>query len=77
MRSLITEPSSFGNTIKIKAFYRGPGNPGWTVSSVRHKLLFMGDLDDTQLQPILQDIADNAVVLLGGDKQIYKTAEYV
>ena len=37
----------------------------------------MGDLDETQLPPILQDIADNAVVLLGGDKQIYKTAEYV
>ena len=29
----------------------------------------MGDLDDIQFQPILQDIFDNTVVPLGADKQ--------
>ena len=67
MRSPTKEPGSLGNAIKLKALSREPGNPGWTVSSVRRKLLFMGDLDDTQFQPILQDIADDTVVPLGAD----------
>ena len=45
MRSPIAEPGSFGDTVKIKALFREPGNPGWTVLPVRCKLLFMGDLD--------------------------------
>ena len=63
MRSLIAEPGSFGDTIKIKVLSREPGNPGWTVIPLRCKLLFMGDLDDIQFLPILQDIADDTVVL--------------
>ena len=55
----------FGDSIKIKALKRQPGNPGWTVIPVRRKLLFLGDLDDIQFQTIMQDIADNIVVLLG------------
>ena len=69
MRSLIAEPGSFGDTIKIKVLSREPGNPGWTVILLRRKLLFMGDLDDIQFLPILQDIADDTVVLLGADNQ--------
>ena len=69
MRSLIAEPGSFGDTIKIKVLSREPGNPGWTVIPLRRKLLFMGDLDDIQFLPILQDIADDTVVLLGADNQ--------
>ena len=53
MRSPIAEPGSFGDTIKIKALPREPGNPGWTVIPVRRKLLFMGNLDHIQFQPIL------------------------
>ena len=62
MRSPIAEPGSLGNTIKIKALSREPGNPGWTVIPMRCKLLFMGDLDDIQFQPILRDTADDTVV---------------
>ena len=69
MRLTITELGSFGDTIKIKALSREPGNPGWTVTPVRRKLFFMGDLDDIQFQPILQDIADDTVVPLGADNQ--------
>ena len=69
MRSPIPEPGSLGDTIKIKALSREPGNPGWTVISVPRKLLFMGDLDDIQFQPVLQDIADDTVVPLGADNQ--------
>ena len=69
MRSPITEPGSLGNAIKIKALSREPGNPGWTVRLVGRKLLFMGDLDDIQFQPILQDIPDDTVVPLGADNQ--------
>ena len=69
LRSLIAESGSLGNAIKIKAFFREPGNRGWTVSPVRRKLLFMRDLDDTQFQPILQDIADDTVVPFGADNQ--------
>ena len=37
----------------------------------------MGDLDDTQFQPILQDIADDTVVpLVLIIKQIYKITKY-
>ena len=36
---------------------------------MRRKLLFMRDLDDTQFQPILQDIADDTVVPFGADNQ--------
>ena len=36
---------------------------------MRHKLLFRGDLDDIQFQPILQNIADDTVVPLGSDNQ--------
>ena len=53
MESPIAEPGSFGDTIKIKALPREPGNPGWTVIPVRRKLLFMGNLDHIQFQPIL------------------------
>ena len=70
MRSLIAEPGSFGDTIKIKALSREPGNHGRTVIPVRHKLPFMGDLDYIQFQPILQDIADDTVVPLGADNQV-------
>ena len=69
MRSPIAEPGSLGNAIKIKALSREPGNPGWTASPVRRKLLFMGDLDDIKFQPILQDVADDTVVQLGADNQ--------
>ena len=69
MRSPIVEPGSFGDTIKIKALSREPGNPGWTVIPVRHKLFFVGDLDDIQFQPILQDIAGDTVVQLSADNQ--------
>ena len=69
MRSPIAEPGSFGDTIKIKVLSREPGNPGWTVIPLRRKLLFMGDLDNIQFLPILQDIADDTVVPLGGDNQ--------
>ena len=69
MKSTITEPGSFGDTIKIKALSREPGNPGWTVIPVRHKLFFVGDLDDIQFQPILQDIAGDTVVQLSADNQ--------
>ena len=64
MRSPIAEPGSFGDTIKIKALPRELGNTGWTVIPVRRKLLSMGDLDDIQFQPNLQDIADDTVVPL-------------
>ena len=30
----------------------------------------MGELDDIQFQPILQDFADGTVVLLGADNQV-------
>ena len=74
IRSPIAEPGGLSNAIKIKALSREPGNPGWTVSPVHHKLRFMGDLDDTQFQPILQDIADDTVVpLVLIIKQIYKS----
>ena len=69
MRSPIAESGSFGDTIKIKALPRELGNPGWTVIPVRRKLLSMGDLDDIQFQPNLQDIADDTVVPLGADNQ--------
>ena len=59
MRSPIAEPGILGDTIKIKALSREPGNTRWTVISVRGKLLFIGELDDIQFQPILQDIADD------------------
>ena len=36
---------------------------------MRRKLLFMGDLDGIQFQPILQDIADSTVLPLGADNQ--------
>ena len=42
----IAQPGSLGNAIKIKALSRESSNPGWTVSLMRRKLLFMGDLDD-------------------------------
>ena len=64
----IVKPGSLANATKMKALSREPGNPGWIVSPVRRKLLFMGDLDDTQFKPILQDIADDTVVQLGADK---------
>ena len=70
MRSPIVEPGSFDDTIKIKALSREPGNTGWTVIPLRCKLLFMGDLDDIKLQPILQDIADDTVVPMGADNQL-------
>ena len=69
MSSPIAEPDSLGNAIKIKALSREPGNTGWTVSPVRCKLLIMEDLDDIQFQPILQDIADDTVVMLGAGNQ--------
>ena len=53
MRSPIAEHGSLGATVKIKALSREPDNPGWSVIPVRHKLIFMGDLDDIQFQPIL------------------------
>ena len=31
----------------------------------------MGDLDDIQFQPILQDIAGDTVIPLGADNQVY------
>ena len=52
MRLRILEPGSLGNAIKISALSREPGNPGFTVTSMHHKLRFMGDLDDVQFQPI-------------------------
>ena len=55
MRSPIAEPGSLGDTIKIKALSREPGNAG-------RRVIFMGDLDDIQFQPILRDIADDTVV---------------
>ena len=67
MRSPITEPVSFGDTVKIKVLPREPDSPGWTVIPVRRKLVSMGDLDDIQFQPILEDIADATVVPLGAD----------
>ena len=67
----IVEPGSLGNAIIIKALSREPGNPGQTVSPVCRKLLFMGDLDDIQFQPILQDVAGDTVVPLGADNQVY------
>ena len=74
IRSPIAEPGGLSNAIKIKALSREPGNPGWTVSPVHHKLRFMGDLDDIQFQPIEQDIADDTVVpLVLIIKQIYKS----
>ena len=45
MRLPIAEPDSFDETIKIKALSREPDNPGWTVIPVRHKLLFMVELE--------------------------------
>ena len=69
-RSPIMEPSCFGDTTKIKALSTEPGNPGWTFIPVRRKLLFLGDLDGTQFQPILRDITDDTVVPLGADNQI-------
>ena len=69
MMSPITETGSFGDAIKIKALPRESSNPGWTVIPVRRKLLFMGDLNDIQFQPILQDIADDTVAPLGADNQ--------
>ena len=69
LRSLIAEPGSLGNTIIIKALSRESGNPGWTVSPIHRKLLLMGDLDDIQFQPILEDIADDTAVPLGADNQ--------
>ena len=69
MRLPIAKPGSLGNAIRIKALSREPDNPAWTVSFVRRKLLFMGDLDDIQFQPVLQDISDNEVVPLGSDNQ--------
>ena len=63
------EPVSFGNSVKIKALPREPSNPRWTVIPVRQKFPFLGDLDDSQFQPILQDIADDTVVPLGADNQ--------
>ena len=70
MRSPITETGSFGDTIKIKTLPRESSNPGWTVIPVCRKLLFMGDLNDIQFQPILQDIADYTVAPLGADNQV-------
>ena len=69
MRSPIAKPGGLGDTIKIKALSREPDNPGWTVIPVHRKLLFMGDLYDTQFQPILQDIDDDTLVPLGADNQ--------
>ena len=69
MRSPIAEPGSLGDTIKIKALSRELGNPEETVIPVCCKLLFMGDLDDNQFQPILSDIADDTVEPLGADIQ--------
>ena len=69
MRSPIAEPRSFADTVKIKVLSREPGNSECTVIPVRRKLLIMGDLDDIQFQPILQDIAGNTVVPLGADNQ--------
>ena len=71
MRLPATEPGSLGNAIKIKALSRDPSNTGLTASPVFHKLLFMGDLDDIQFQPILQDIAGDTVIPLGADNQVY------
>ena len=65
----IAEPGSLRDTIKIKALSKEPGNPGWTAIPVRRKLLFIGDLDDIQFQPIVRDIADDTVVPLGADNQ--------
>ena len=65
----IVKPGSLANATKIKALSREPGNPGWIGSPMRRKLLFMGDLDDIQFQPILQDIAGDTVVQLGADNQ--------
>ena len=69
MRSPIAEPGILGNTAKIKALSRESDDPGWTVIPVRCKLLFMGDLDDIQFQPISQDIADDTVAPLYADNQ--------
>ena len=69
VRSLIAKPGGLGNAIEIKALSIEPDNPGWNVSLVGCKLLFMGDLDDTQFQPILQDTADDTVVPLGADNE--------
>ena len=69
MKSPIADPGRLGNTIKINALSREPGNPGWTISPVHHKLRLMGDLDDTQFHSILQDIANDTVVPLGADNQ--------
>ena len=66
MRSPILEPGNLGNAMKIKTLSREPDNPELTVSTVRRKLLFMGDLDDIQFQPILQDFTE---VSLGADIQ--------
>ena len=52
MRSPIAKPCNFGDTIKIKLLTREPGNLGWAVILMHHRLFFMGDLDDTQFQPI-------------------------
>ena len=58
MRSPILEPGNLGNAMKIKTLSREPGNPESTISPVRCKLLFMGDLADIQFQPILQDFTE-------------------
>ena len=71
MRSPITESGNFGDTIKIKALPREPGNPGWTVIPVPRKLLFMGALDDIHSQANLQDIDDDTVVPLGADNDTH------
>ena len=65
----IAEPDSLDNAIKIKALSKEPGNTGWTISPACCKLLIMGNLDDIQFQPILQDIADDTVVMLGASNQ--------
>ena len=69
VRSPIVKPGSLGDTIKVKALSKEPGNPEWTVIPISTKLLFIGDLDDIRFQPILQDIADDTMVPLGADNQ--------
>ena len=69
MSSPIVEPGNLGDTIKIKALSREPGNPGCAVISVRRRLLFMRDLYDIQFQPILQENLENNRVRIMNNRE--------
>ena len=68
MRPPIAVRCSLDHTFKTKALFKEAGQP-WISCYSSTLYIVMGDLDDIQLQPLLQNIPDDTVVPLGTENQ--------